>query len=177
MKRYILPVLLLGLLAGTSVYMARRGSEQAEARQLSQSLKRYQYYYHHALDQQHAVLAATLRALESGAPLAGIDREVSEIKAQFTDLHGRLEALPVDGSVRQRMLMPLLDQLREESEELGRMADLLPRAGETEGRAALKQRLIRHRHPANLIEPALQQIADQYGLPRPRLWRGRPLVS
>jgi hypothetical protein len=177
MKRYILPVLLLGSLAGTSAYMVRRGSEQTEARQLSQSLRRHQYYYHRAFDQQHALITAALRALDSGAPLSGMDREVSEIKGKLTDLHDRLEALPVDGSVRDRMLVPLLRQLRYESGELAQMADLLSRASEADMRAALRQRLTGHRHPKNLLEPALQQIADQYGLPRQRLWRGRPLVS
>lgn len=172
MNRIFVPALLLGTLAITCVYMAQRGSEQSEARQLSQSLRRHQYYYQHAIDQQHALMSAATRALDAGQTVEPLRRDVLEIKAQFEDLHGRLQRLPVRGSVRDRMLDPLLHQLTDQAVELERLASRL-----SEQRGAVREQLGHYRQPANLMAPALQDIARQYGMPRPKLWRGRPLVS
>ena len=152
--------------------MAERSSEQAEARQLSQSLRRHQYYYQHAIERETEVVNAAVRALDSELPLQGLERELVETKAQFDDLHARFERLPVEGSVRKRMLQPLLKQLSSEAAELGELAEKL-----SQEPLAARHRLEKHRHPENLLAPALQEIAEQYGLPRPKLWRGRPLVS
>jgi hypothetical protein len=172
MNRYLVPALLLGSLALTSVYMAQRSSEQAQARQLSQSLRRHQYYYQHAIERETEVVTSAVRALDSGLPLQTLERELTEMKAQFDDLHARLERLPVEGRVRERMLQPLLTQLSSEAAELGQLAETLSLEP-----VAARQRLQEHRHPNDLLAPALQEIGAQYGLPRPKLWRGRPLVS
>ena len=172
MGKFILPAVLLGSLALTSVWFVQRGSEQTEARQLSQSLLRHQYYYQHAIERQDAVVTTALHAIDTGASLQSVGEEAAGVASQMDDLHRRLRTLPVKGSVRERVLDPVLRQLTQEKAELLELQNHM--SGD---RTELRRRLLNHRAPADLLGPALQQIADQYGLPKPKLWRGRPLVS
>ena len=172
MNRFLLSALLLGSVTATSVYMTQRSSEQTEARQLSQSLRRHQYYYQQAIEHEDQLVRATLRTLDSGKSDDSLGHEALDLKAQFEDLHRRLNSLPVDGRVRMQMLDPLLRQLSEQASELQRFSDRF--STDPEG---LREHLRAYRQPENLLTPALQEIAERYGLPRPKLWRGRPLVS
>jgi hypothetical protein len=172
MRRFILPAVLLGSVALTSVWFLQRSSEQTEARLLSQSLLRHQYYYQNAIERQSAVVSMALHAIDTGAALESVGEDAVGVASQLEDLHQRLRVLPVSGSVRERMLDPVLRQLMQEKAELLELQRRM--SGD---RTELRRHLLEHGSPADLLGPALQQIADQYGLPRPKLWRGRPLVS